>query len=316
MKFKNFFDSYDLQGVQHTGFLQSMDFSGLLTDAPFVSEITMAFMDAYLFNRLSDSLVLRQWKQYMAYNKNLERFEIASKFYTDFVPAIAAQLFKRERWFELTQTDFHALSATDIYTFEHGQKETEKEHGAQEREKEYGQRETENEYGKTTTTKNYDKVNVVVERGDDTHVVGAAHTEGSGTTVGLVYPLGASAYVDDTKTTQSSEQDTDAQTNRDTFGNVETETLAREDSEEIDTHTDTITQKTYTDTDTLKTYTDTDTIKAYTDTERRTRFVILSPEKYFAIQKELAEIGAYELMECAVKDTMILNCWDDRNRYF
>ena len=364
MQFKNFFNAYDLGGVQHQGFLQSMDFSGIISDAPFISGLTMIIMDAQLYNQFSNGLVLRQWKNYMAFNKALDRLEISSQFYTDFVPAIASKLFKTDKWLQLTQTDFRSLSATDIYTFEHGEKETEKEHGQQQREKEYGQRETEKEYGAHETEREYgahetereygahetereygahetereygahetereyDKVVVTVERGDETHIVGAAHIEGSVTNTGLLYPLGASAYVDDTKNIQASESDNDEQTNTDKFGNVETSTDGRTDTETSKTHTDTETsklhtdtetsklhtdtetRKTFTDTDTLKTFTDTDTIKAYTDTERRTRFVILSPEKYFAIQKELADIGAYDLMAEAVKRVMLLEAWE------
>ena len=59
MEFKHYFNAYDTLGTQHTGFLQSMDFSALTGSVTFLNELTMAMMDAYLYNELSGSLVMR-----------------------------------------------------------------------------------------------------------------------------------------------------------------------------------------------------------------------------------------------------------------
>ena len=75
-------------------------------------------------------------------------------------------------------------------------------------------------------------------------------------------------------------------------------------------HTDTHTRATRTDTVTDATKKDTQTVKAYTDTERHTKYIIISPEKYYAIEKELADIGVYDLMKDAVRETMLLCVWE------
>ena len=436
MEFKDFFNCYDTVGTQHTGFLQSMDFSALTTKCPFLNELTMAFMDAHLYNELSGSLVMRQWAQYMHFDKTDQRFEIMATFYTDFVNALAAKLMRAQKWYELTQINFQSLSATDIKTIEHGLRETvndygeaettraygEDEHtnvygsqentnaygvaektnvygqqqntnaygvaeqtnlyGQQQNTNAYGVAETTNLYGATQQTqqhgaqtiqKDYDKVVVSVQHGQDTHVVGAAHTESDGTTTNQLYPLGGAAFSDDTKSIVHNEGDTDAQTNTDTFGDVDTETDARQDGETLGAHTDTISDITHTDTvtdaahtdtitsgthtdtitnaahtDTLTsgTHTDTETdaahtdtltngahtdtltrseredvetrgahqdvekIKAYTDTERHTKYIVISPDKYYQIEKELTEIGVYDLMRDAVRETMLLCVWE------
>ena len=75
-------------------------------------------------------------------------------------------------------------------------------------------------------------------------------------------------------------------------------------------HTDTATRSQRTDTETDAAKKDTQTIKAYTDTERHTKHIVISPEKYYAIKKELADIGVYDLMKDAVKETMLLCVWE------
>ena len=76
MEFKHFFNAYDTTGIQHTGFLQSMDFSALTGSVTFLNELTMAMMDAYLYTELSESLVMRQWGHYLQYNKENERLSL------------------------------------------------------------------------------------------------------------------------------------------------------------------------------------------------------------------------------------------------
>lgn len=351
MTFKDYFDAYDDDGVLHAGFLQSMDFSGISQDITMLNDLTMAMMDAYLFNEFSSAIVMRNWRKYMEYNREEERLEVKSEFYANFVKALYGYLAKSQKWYELTKTDFTSLSATDIKTLEHGKKETEKDYGATQTTKEYGAGQITRAYGagqitraygagqKTnvhgaqSVTRDYDRVVVTLSREDDTHIVGAAHTEGTGSRTGLVYPLGASAYVDDTKQTESTEQDTDEQTNTEKYGDQETTTAARQDEESKGAYTDTESSAAKTDTESEAAKTDTESsaaktdresstarkdteeIKAYTDTERRTRFIVISPDKYFEISKELADIGVYDLMKCAVKDTMLLNVWDGGDCY-
>lgn len=382
MEFKHFFNTYDTTGTQHTGFLQSMDFSALEESVTFLNELTWAFMDAYLYNELSESMVMRQWGQYMHYSRENERFEIMSTFYQDFVNAVAAKLMRAEKWYQLTKIDFTSLSATDIKTIQHGSKETQRDYGQDETTNVYGQQEDTNVYGareKTqrfgdfeetniygedeketvygqqhsqlthgaqTITKDYAAVVVTVEHDNDTHIVGQATSETDSTTTNKLYPLGAAAYVDDTQSVVDSETRTTQQTNTDTWGDQETNTAARQDSEghasyvdatldnqhtdietrqehtdihaidqhtdvtEDATHTDTTTSAAHTDTKTRDARRDTEQIKAYTDQETHIKHIVISPEKYYEITKELAEIGVYDLMKDAVKETMLLCVWE------
>jgi len=400
MEFKHFFNCYDTVGQQHTGFLQSMDFSALEESVTFLNELTWAFMDAYLYNELSESMVMRQWGQYMHYSRENARFEVMSAFYQDFVNALAAKLMRAEKWYQLTKVDFTSLSATDIKTIQHGSKETVKDYGedeitnaygqqqdtnvfgAREKTQRYGDLEETNIYGKDETetvygqkssqlehgaqtntmqhgaqtiTKDYDAVVVTVQRDQDTHVVGQTQTDTDTTTTNKLYPLGASAYIDDTQAVVDSTTTTNQQTNTDQWGDQETSTAARQDTEghalytdtegkaaymdatlelqhtdtatrdehtdvhSVDQHTDVTEDATHTDTTTSAAHTDTKTrgerrdteqIRAYTDQETHVKHIVISPEKYYEITKELAEIGVYDLMKDAVKETMLLCVWE------
>lgn len=393
MEFKHFFNTYDTTGTQHTGFLQAMDFSGLAGTVTFLNELTMAFMDAYLYNELSNSLVMRQWGQYMHYSRDNARFEIMSTFYQDFVNALASKLMRAEKWYQLTKIDFQSLSATDIKTIEHGSKVTDYDYAQAQKTKQYGQDQVTTQYGQkqntnaygaqveqseyaqkqdttvygsgtqtkefgatekttahdaVTVRKDYDRVVVdVTHDGNDQHVIGAT----TATATHKLFPLGASDFVNDTQDSNSTQQ----QTNTDSFAKVTTDTGSRidvettgandvkestilhtdvvRDAEKTDTrtsgahtdvvtdaaHTDTLTEGQHTDTETRSQRTDTETdaakkdtttVKAYVDTERHTKHIIISPEKYYQIEKELADIGVYDLMRDAVRETILLCVWE------
>ena len=402
MQFNDYFGAYDTLGTQHTGFLQSMNFSSLTQDIPFLNELTMSIIDAHLYNELSGSLVMRQWAKYMHYSKANARMEIYAQFYTDFVNALAAKLYAKQEWVNLKNINFTSLSATDIKTIEHGTKETEKDFAQKQRTNLYGTDETTNVYGsqqdtnlhgetlttnvygqqqdthlkgqvstdrtfaptETSTeydtlevTKDYDNVKVTVSHdGNDSHTVGATHTTSSTTAQHKLFPLGGSDYVNDTFDGNDVNNNSDQQINTDSFADVVTDTDGRQDkettathtdtvstiqridnettaqhtdtdtmgehtdTERVATHTDTLTRATHTDTSTRANHTDTLTdaahkdtekIKAYTDTERNTKHIIIAPDKYFEIEKELAELNVYNLMADAVRETMLLCVWEE-----
>lgn len=309
MQFKEFFDRYDALGTLHPGFLQSMDLSAY-TDIEFLNELTMNLMDAYLFNELSDSLVLKRWKHYLVWDKAENRFEIKSAFYADFTVAVYAYLAKKQRWWELAHTNFTSLSATDIKTIEHGLKETDKDYGATQETNQYGQQQRTDVHGAQSVTQNYDKVEIKLERAQDSHVTGAESGSSSETVTNKVFPLGASAYVDDTQSSSSGTTSAQARTDTDTWGDQDTTTKAREDRESRAAFTDTSTDAQHTDTKSTIAKQDKETVKAYVDTERHTKYIVISPEKLYEINKELVEIGAYDLMMEAVRETMLLEVWE------
>lgn len=309
MQYKDFFDRYDALGTLHPGFLQSMDLSAY-TDITFLNELTANLMDAYLYNELSDSLVLKRWKHYLVWDKAENRFEIKSAFYADFAAAVYAYLAKKQRWWELTQTNFTSLSATDIKTIEHGLKETDMDYGATQETNQYGQKQRTDLHGAQSATRNYDKVVVTVEREQDSHVTGAESGSSSETVTNKVFPLGAAAYVDDTQSSSSGTTSAQARTDTDTWGDQESTTAAREDTEGTAAYTDTSTDAQHTDTKSTIAKQDKQTVKAYVDTERHTKHIVISPEKLYEINKELVDIGAYDLMLEAVRETMLLEVWE------
>lgn len=309
MQFKEFFDRYDALGTLHPGFLQSMDLSAY-TDIEFLNELTMNLMDAYLFNELSDSLVLKRWKHYLVWDKAENRFEIKSAFYADFAASVYAYLAKKQRWWELAHTNFTSLSATDIKTIEHGLKETDKDYGATQETNQYGQQQRTDVHGAQSVTQNYDKVEIKLERAQDSHVTGAESGSSSETVTNKVFPLGAAAYVDDTQSSSSGTTSAQARTDTDTWGDQDTTTKAREDRESRAAFTDTSTDAQHTDTKSTIAKQDKETVKAYVDTERHTKYIVISPEKLYEINKELVEIGAYDLMMEAVRETMLLEVWE------
>lgn len=73
--------------------------------------------------------------------------------------------------------------------------------------------------------------------------------------------------------------------------------------------TDTSTDEESTDTSTTAKRNDIDTLRTYTDTHNRTRHYILSPDLYFAIQKEMADFSIYDAIARAVSDTVTINVW-------
>lgn len=64
--------------------------------------------------------------------------------------------------------------------------------------------------------------------------------------------------------------------------------------------------KTHTDTQRKGAHTDNETVSAFIDTKTKTKIILLSPDKYFEIQKELAEKNIYTLFSEAI-DACFLN---------
>ena len=95
--------------------------------------------------------------------------------------------------------DYGATQETNQY----GQQQKTDVHGAQSVTNQYGQQQRTDVHGAQSVTRNYDKVEVKVERAQDSHVTGAESGSSSETVTNKVFPLGASAYVDDTQSSSS-----------------------------------------------------------------------------------------------------------------
>lgn len=156
----------------------------------------------------------------------------------------------------------------------------------------------------------------------------------SNTRTEKVFPFDAAAFVNDTQTeesgtngaqsnsmaygAQSNSTQYGAQSNSTQYGEQEKTTAygsqsnstqygAQENTRSFGkTTTET---KTRTDTQTDGAHTDNETISAHIDTRTRTKVILLSPEKYFEIQKELSDKNVYTLFKQAIDECFLNDCF-------
>ena len=208
-------------------------------------------------------------------------------------------------------------------TLNYGDHETETEYGQLQRTLHYGQHVNSTEYGNTSETTNIGQQINSSENGNQTH------------------PYDMNTFLDNTKDIKT---DTNGarQDSKTTTTHTDTNTSGvHEDSDTTGTRTDTITDKLHIDTDTTalhndtvqdKSHTDTDTtasktdvnkygditnttdsrqdkntIKTHTDTKTRTKIILIPPEKYFEIQKELLSHNVYDIMKDCVKECFTIH---------
>lgn len=383
---KDYYNVKDTQGNTHTGFLQAMDFTGM--SFPVLNEITVSILDAYIFNRLSKCVALNQWGEYLHYDANIKELRIDAAFYTDFVNALFVELMQADKFnTSILKADFTALSAKDLKKITYGTRTTNRNYDNVVLEIKRGN-DTEGTTARTDThtaesatdthtTQQATDMHTTQQATDthttqqatdthtaqtytDTHSADAVQdthgttartdteTPGTKTTTSRLYPLGASAYVDDTQSTEAQTQstrETGAQTQTDNLGVRRTSDVmgarsesdvigarsesdvigARSESDVIGARSESdvigarsssdITgaqtkTKTYGDvTNETKEREDVETIQTHIDTEEHTKHVIISPEKYFEIERELANINAFTLVADAVKKTFAASFW-------
>ena len=156
----------------------------------------------------------------------------------------------------------------------------------------------------------------------------------------------AISYTDETDATHYTDKDTTKEHTDivSTLEHTDTETNATHtDTETTTTHTDTETENSHTDTETTATHTDTETenahtdtetrsnrtdvniygdvtnttdertdvttIKTHTDTKTRTKVILISPEKYYEIMKELMSYNVYDIVLGAIKDCFTIRAF-------
>lgn len=156
----------------------------------------------------------------------------------------------------------------------------------------------------------------------------------SNTRTEKVFPFDAAAFVNDTQTEESSTNGAQsnsttygaqsnstqygAQSNSTQYGEQEKTTAygaqsnstqygAQENTRSFGkTTTET---KTRTDTQTDGAHTDNETISAHIDTKTRTKVILIAPEKYYEIQKELADKNVYTLFKQAIDECFLNDCF-------
>ena len=231
-----------------------------------------------------------------------------------------------------TETEF-GNTRKDLH---YGATETETEFGNTRKDLHFGLKETETEFGNTSETFNtgaqtngsvttnqthpYDAVAFVDDTKSSTDTTNGArqdsktaNTHTDTTTESIHEDYETNATHTDTVTGSIHE---DYETNA-THTDTETVKL-HTDVETNATHTDTETEKAHTDTETNATHTDTNTygditnttdertdvttIKTHTDTKTRTKIILISPDKYYEIMKELMSYNVYDILMCAIKE--------------
>ena len=221
-------------------------------------------------------------------------------------------------------------------TLNYGAFETETEFGSTRKDYNFGVKETETEFGNTRKDYNFGAKETETEFGNTSETFSTGQQTNSSTTTNQTHPYDAQTFIDDTKnstsTTNGARQDSKtATTHTDTITEkthadyetnaTHTDTITEKthaDYETNATHTDTVTEKTHEDTEITATHTDTNTfgditnttderkdtslIKTHTDTKTKTKIILISPEKYYEIMKELMQYNVYDILIGAIKD--------------
>lgn len=393
--FKTYFDRYDTSGIFHNGFIQSINLSSYV-DFTLINDLSTAIVDSYLFNEYSNRVVLDRWKKYMKWDAENKRFIIEPAFYTNAVNALYVYLAKSEKFFNILNTNFSSLSATEMETINHGSRTGSKQYGEQIIGRDYDKvvvelmrgTETENRgthtdtetrgahtdtenvgtYTDTETQSAHTDTETIGARSDsesigarsDSESIGArSDTEDIGaqtistTKTEKIHPYDTQDFVDDTQSiesvsngaqhnakdtgAQSNSKTTGAQSNSKSIGEQENSNVygqqqtmnvfgARENSnvygsQEISnaygaqentksfgkTSNET---KARADAETRGAHIDSETVNAYIDTKNRTKVLILSPEKYYMIMRELADKNIYTLFADAVKECFLSDVFE------
>ena len=390
----NFFDCRDENNVLHNGFLQSIDLSSYV-DLTILNEITLNLMDSFIKNEIGKMITLGNWNCFLNWDETTKKFKINSEFYDSAKYSIYVYLCRSQRFFELLNTNFSSLSATETESVVYGQKETNNDYdrvvvsierendttqygntrkdfsfgntrkdfsfGNTRKDFSFGEKETETEFGNTRKDFSFGEKETETEFGNTRkdNTIGQ-QTNSSGTT-NQTHPFDLNTFLDDTNSetsiTNGTRQDTETtvtHTDTETIkAHTDTETTtAHTDTETIKAHTDTETTTAHTDTETIKARTDTETttahtdtetenahadtetenahtdtntygditnttnarkdktlIKTHTDTKTRTKTILISPDKYFEIMKELYSYNVYDILLQAIRDCFTIRAF-------
>lgn len=302
----NLFDRYDENDTFHNGFLQSINLNAYV-DLTFLNDITLNLMDSYIKNEISKMIINSNWASFLSWDKDRKDFIINSDFYDSAKYALYSYLLKSQKFYDFMNINFKSITAQESEMLSFGAKEEEKNYDKVivevERENDttqYGQTQRTLQYGATQQTNSYGATSKTNTIGQQTNTSGTVHSKHP-------FDLGNDVYLGDTK------DDTNTQNGQ------------RQDTEQETQHSDTISEIQHSDTDTNNQHTDTNTygditnttnerkdtslIKAHVDTKTKTKVVILSPEKYYEIEKELVCYNVYELLLNSVKDCFTIKCF-------
>ena len=339
----DFFNRYDEIGLYHNGFLQSINLSSYV-DITMLNEITYSFFDSFIKNEIGAMLVSHKWSEFLKWDNDLKEYKIKSSFYDEAKNTLYVYLLRGEKIFSWLDFDFKSLSASETKQIQYGQMEHEKfydkvilkiekdndttQYGQTQTTLNFGNNQIENTYGQVQRTLNYgqtEKSNIIGAI-TETNTIGSQSNTSE--TIHQLQPYDLQSYVNDTKDiktdtlgNRSDNHNVNSRTDTETNNtHIDTDTTAsytdqilnraREDTEINASHTDT---KTFGDeTKTTNERLDTDTIKTHIDTETKTKTILISPEKYFAIQKELLQYNVYDILKDSIKQCFTISAFESR----
>ena len=306
--FARFFDPYDGQGQQISGFFENLDFSGYSETLDIISAIASDNINMYLKNEYSRRYVVSTWAAYMTWDQEHKRYNIDPDFYDAFSAALCGHLLTAENFYQLTKIDFSDLPETIAKIKEYGQQYIKVEHGDDTTTLDQYQDKTTYDIDATKTTVEDDMKQRHTKTEND---YAQDHTK----TENKKAAYNSNTYENNDTSDVTRDQHKDE---IDVTRDAHKDTIDVTDDAHKDTHTtDTDARKDETTFDsdekkTTNTYGDLETTKnQYKDKETTHINRAFDREKLVQIKTELARLNAYQLIGDAIAATMLRSDYDD-----
>ena len=258
--FIRFFDCYDTDGVQHSGFFENLDFSDY-PEFEVLADLVYKQVNMYLKNEYSKRYVISTWADMMTWNKTEKRWEVDPDFYEDFAAAMCSALYTAENYYQISQ--LHLDEVVDVI-------------------------ETTRDFAKKKNTKKHlstDQIQHGARQDGVTTNTGAQTTTDTSTTAALTetttnskYAFDSAAWANDTKSEVSTPQHIDT---------LQRVAGAREDgvTSNIGQQTDVYTYGDVTSED-----------DAHKDIETVEKTLGEKPEILLELKKQVSELNVYKLV--------------------
>lgn len=290
------------------------DFSGF----DFWSDLTAAFLDAYLNRSLREALLMDDIRHGITYDHETKKYSINENFdATELIGYLMGKFTETEATYQvMAQQNLNIVSFNDVDSNVYGKKTINRDYdtvtiditnGQKVIVDAFGQDKVSTKFGEDVTTMDYDERVTDVEIADRTNYdnYGGA----TDTATKAVKGFNSSDWSDAEKNTNSIGQ----RTNKIGGGKDTTTAYEFSDKNTRDEHTDVETRDARTDRQThqeshdqqeTSARQDKEEIQTYTDTLTHTRHIVLSPDKFFAIQKEMADYNLYKSVLDAVRESV------------
>lgn len=320
----------------------------------FWSDLTSAYLDAYLNRALKNALLMDDISHGISFNKETKKYSINSDFdANELIYYLMGKFTETEATYNvMTQENLNIVTFNDTDTVVHGKKTINRDYdkvtiditngqrvivdalGQDRLSTQFGQFETDFDFAKIEKTLNYGLDETTLSYGErvtDVEIADRTNTDNFGgandTTTKSVQGFNSASW----SNAEKNSTDYGQRTNKIGGGKDTTTAYEYEDTNSRAQHEDTDTTKARTDKTTEKQHTDVETrdaktdrhthqessdkhetsaredveeIQTYTDTITRTRHIVLSPDKFFEIQKEMADYNLYKSVLNAVRESV------------